>query len=244
MPGPISTTDINILEIDSQLGSPYGPTDFSLYNCYNFASTASAIALGSAGMAGNFHNLAMGVGSPGLFAQQIWGVWHGGGDYPVGNWGNYFYDANVVLDWNISMDPAFKPADVVSVDLYLSDAYSAGFLSLVANITLSPGQSSVQTDFDTGLAAYSGYHTTGYWIYANISLAGSTSNAFVSLPSGTFSDTDGVGPDTSRSRRTAGMPWNIGSSGSSFSGVLFGGSAINAQIAYNKRTSFRITVTP
>lgn len=243
MPGPIPIpiTNIPISEIDAQLGSPYGATDFSLYNCYNFASTASAI--GSSGIAGNFHNMAMGVGVTGKFAAQIWGFWNGGSDYPVGNWGNYFYDANVVLDWDIFFDPAFKPTDVLSVDLYLSGAYSAGLLSPVTNITLGPGQSSVVTNFDTGLAAYSGYHTTGYWIYANISIASSLSNAYVSLPWG-FGDTDGVGPDTSRSRRTSGMPANIGTAGSPFSGVLFGGSSINDQIAYNKRTTFRITVTP
>jgi len=247
MPGPIPTSDIAIGDIDAQLGSPYGATDFSLYDCYNFASTASAISLGSAGKAGNFHNLAMGVNSPDYFANKIWSTWHGVSDYPVGNWGNYFYDANVVLDWNISFDPAFKPADRLIVVLYLSDAYNGGAggaNTLVANIALGPGQSSVEVDFDTGIPAYSTYHTTGYWIYAAISISSSFTNAYVSLPSSSFGDTDGVGPDTSRSRRTAGMPANIGTAGSPFSGVIFGGSVISAQIAYNKRTSFRITVTP
>lgn len=243
MPGPIPTTDIAISEIDAQLGSPYDATDFSLYNCYDFASTSSG--LGSAGIAGNYHNLAMGVGPTGNFATQIWGVWNiffpHSFPLPVGNWGNYFYDANVVLDWNISMSQAFKN---LSVDLYLSDAYSNGSLSLVANITLGPGQSSsVVQDFDTGLAAYSNYHATGYWIYADISSV-DAGNAYVSLPSeGGYYDTDGVGPDLGRSRRTSGMPWNIGGSGSPFSGIIFGGNTINQQIAWNKRTSFTITVT-
>ena len=84
MPGPIPTTDIPITEIDSQLGSPYGGDNFSLDASYTFASTYSG--LGSGGIAGNFHNLAMGVGPQDNFATQIWATWHYGSNLPVGNW--------------------------------------------------------------------------------------------------------------------------------------------------------------
>jgi hypothetical protein len=238
----IPTADIKISDIDVQLGSPYGATDFSLYNCYNFASTASGITIGSAGIAGNFHNLAMGVSSPDRFAQQIWGFWNGGSDLPVGNWGGYYNDANVVLDWDISNDPAFKPLDMLTVDLYLSDAHPTGFLSYVATINLSPGQSSVEYDFDTGIPAYSTYNTTGYWIYAAIS--STSSNAFAKITA--RSDTDGVGPDLSRQNNPSfnGAGVNVGVGGSSFSGNIIAGQGWAAQIAWNKRTSFTLTVTP
>lgn len=250
MPGPIPTTDIPISEINAQLGNYVGSgagVNSSLGDLYDFASTSSG--LGSAGIAGNYHNLAMGVGVTGKFAAQIWTVWNSGVyyDLPVGNWGNYFFDHNVVLDWDISMDPGFKPSDVAQIDLYLSDTNNgSGTNTLVANIPLAQGQSSHQVDFNTQIPAYTNYGTSlGYWIYADISMtAGSASDSFVKIPSGTFGDTDGVGPDISRSRRTSGMPYNIGTNGNPFSGVLFGGSNINAPIAWNKRTYFALEITP
>ena len=242
MPGPIPTADIKISDINVQLGSPGGGFNSSLGDLYDFASTSSG--LGSAGIAGNYHNLAMGVVVTGKFAAQIWAVWNSGVyyDLPVGNWGSYYNDANVVLDWDISNDPAFKPLDMLTVDLYLSDAHPTGFLSYVATINLSPGQSSVVTDFDTGIPAYSTYNTTGYWIYAAIS--STSSNAFAKITA--RSDTDGVGPNLSRQNNPSfnGAGVNVGIGGSSFSGNIIAGNGWAAQIAWNKRTSFTLTVTP
>jgi hypothetical protein len=190
----------------------------------------------------------MGVSSPDRFAQQIWGFWNGGSDLPVGNWGNYFYDANVVLDWDISMDPSFKPADTFTCDIYLTDDYNGGnggLLSPVANITLSPDQSDVQTDFDTGIPAYSTYGTTGYWIYVSVTSNIVAGNCIVTIDSGGFGDTDGVGPDTTRSRNGANFPANVGGGSPPpiVNKVIISGIG-TAQIAYNKRTYFKLTVTP
>jgi len=239
----IPTSDIAIADIDSQLGNPYGATDLSLFNLYAHASTTSGISAGSSGYAGNFHNLAMGVSSPGKFANKIWSKWNGGSNLPVGNWGNYFFDANVVLDWNITFDPSFKLGDRLIVVLYLSDAYNGGngnVLSTVANITLGPGQSSVVTDFDTQIPAYSTYNTTGYYIYVVLSSNIPASNCIVTITTG-FGDTDGVGPDTTRTRY--GSAINVGYLGT-FGGIIISGSTTSAQIAYNKRTYFTLTVTP
>lgn len=250
MPGPMPTANIAISDINAQLGNYVGSgggVNSSLRDLYDFASTSSG--LGSAGIAGNYHNLAMGVGTQYNFATQIWTVWNSGVyyDLPVGNWGNYYNDHNVVLDWDISMDPGFKPNEVVGIDLYLSDTNNgSGTNTFVATISLSPAQSSHELDFNTGIPAYTSFGTNlGYWIYADISMtAGSASDSYVKIPSGTFGDTDGVGPDISRSRRTSGMPYNIGTNGNPFSGVLFGGSAIGAPIAWNKRTYFALEITP
>ena len=241
MPVPIPIEDITIGEIDNQLGNPYGGIDISLEASY--ASTTSAIGLGSSGYAGNFHNLAMGVSSQDRFAQQIWGFWSGGSDLPVGNWGNYFYDANVVLDWDISMT-TFKPGDLVSIDLYISDTNNgAGTNTFITSISLGANQDSVVTDFDTGIPAYTTYGAnTGYWIYADMSSNITASDCYVKIPIGTYGDTDGVGPDTSRSRNGTTIPANIGMS-NTFSGVIFGGTAIGAPIAWNKRTYFALTIT-
>lgn len=244
MPGPIPIENIRIQEIDAQLGGAYGGNNLSLDTSYTFASTASGIPLGSAGMAGNFHNLAMGTGPQYNFATQIWSTWNYGYNLPVGNWGNYFFDANVVLDWEISM-AIFKPADHVSIDIYLSDTPGGtGTNTLVVNISLGSDQSSVVTDFDTGIPAHSSYNNTGYWIYADMSSNITGSSCLVTIPSGTFGDSDGVGPDTGRSRRISGMPANIGFGGGPFSGVLFGGSVIGSPIAWNKRTYFALVITP
>ena len=104
----------------------------------------------------------------------------------------------MVLDWDIEMDPAFKPADLVSIDLYFSDTNNgAGTNTFITSISLGAGQQSVETDFDTGIPAYSTYGAnTGYWIYANMSSNITTSNCIVSIPVATFGDTDGVGPLT------------------------------------------------
>jgi len=245
MPVPIPIEDITIGEIDNQLGNPYGGIDISLEASYDFASTASGIYLGSAGIAGNFHNMDMGVGATGKFATKIWSVWNSGVNLPVRNWGNYFSDHNVVLDWDISMD-AFKTGDLVSIDLYLSDTPGGtGTNTLVASISLGPGpQSSVVTDFDTGIPAFSSYNNTGYWIYADMSSNITGATCFVKIPVASYGDTDGVGPDTSRSRKTDGMPVNIGAGGGPTSGVLFGGVNIGSQIAWNKRTYFTLLITP
>ena len=238
----IPTTDIKISEIDNQLGSPYGGANSSLKDLYDHASTSSG--LGSAGIAGNFHNLDMGVGSTGNFATKIWSVWNSGVNLRVRNWGNYFYDHNVVLDWDISMDSGFKPPDLVAIDIYLSDTNYGAVVTFVTSISLGPGQSSVVTNFDTGIPAYTTYGAnTGYWIYADMSSNIPASDCFVKIPVASYGDTDGVGPDTSRSRNGTTMPANIGMS-NTFSGVIFGGTAIGAPIAWNKRTYFALTVTP
>ena len=246
MPGPIlPTTDIKILDIDDQLGSPYGATDFSLEASYDFASTASG--LGSAGIAGNFHNLAIGVGTQDKFATKIWSVWNSGVNLRVGNWGNYYHDANMILDWDISMESGFKPGDLVSIDLYFSDTNNgAGTNTFITNISLGTGQQSLVTDFNTGIPAYSTYGAnTGYWIYADMSSNIPAASCFVKIPIASYGDTDGVGPDTSRSPRTSGMPTNIGGGGGGpFSGVLFGGSNIGSPIAWNKRTYFTLIISP
>jgi hypothetical protein len=247
MPGPMPTSDIKIGDIAGQLNLP--AEDLSLVELYDHASTTSGISLGSSGYAGNFHNLAMGVSPQAKFAAQIWAVWDGGSDLPVGNWGNYFYDANVVLDWDISMDSNFKPADEFYCDIYLTDDYnnrSGGVLSPVANFTLSPGQSNVETDFDTGIPAFSTYGTTGYWIYVAVTSNIVGANCIVTIDSGGFGDTDAVGPDTTRSRNVTDFPANVGGGSPPpvVNKVIVSGSNVNNQIAYNKRTSFKLTVTP
>jgi len=242
---PIPTSDIAIGDIAATLIP--SSTDVSLYNLYDHASTTSGINGGSSGYAGNFHNLAMGVSSPDYFANKIWGQWHYGSDLPVGNWGNYNYDANVVLDWDISMAANFKPADLFACDIYLTDAYNGGagnVLYLVANISLGAGQSSVVTDFDTSIPAFStfqtsGYMTTGYYIYVVLSSNITGSNCIVRVISGGFGDTDGVGPDTTRTRYSNQI--NVGMS-NTFNGIIISGSTVSAQIAYNKRTYFTIEV--
>lgn len=249
---PVPTSDIAIVDIAAQLIPDQlipDPTDLSLYGLYDHASTTSGINGGSSGYAGNFHNLAMGVSSPDYFANKIWSKWNGGSNLPVGNWGNYNYDANVVLDWDISMAANFKPADLFACDIYLTDAYNGGAGGnnyLVANISLGAGQSSVEVDFDTQIPAFStfqttGYQTTGYYIYVVLSSNITGSNCIVRGITGGFGDTDGVGPDTTRT--IYGGQINVGMS-NTFNGIIVSGSTQSAQIAYNKRTYFTLEVKP
>jgi hypothetical protein len=103
----------------------------------------------------------------------------------------------------------------------------------------------VEVDFDTQIPAFSTYGTTGYWIYVAVTSNIVGANCIVSIVSGGFGDTDAVGPDTGRSRNGTNFPANVGGGSPPpvVNKVLISGVSTNAQIAYNKRTYFTLTVT-
>ena len=239
---PVGSADISMDGVASELGYSVAIPNNRMATSLFYSSQKAYDPRG-----GSFHNLAMAL--PALssnFATAIELPYSIGINMPLGNWAEYFHDANakihVIIENSSRRD--------VNCTIFISDNTTfAGAVIVFSGAVPANNAGDINNVFDTGVAAYSTYNTTGYWLLGEFQMVPSGVPTFMTVNA---FDSDNVGAGTARYNYTVtgspGGPWNLDTltGGAPFSGVLVSGVRTlpfpDDGISWNKRTTIFINI--
>lgn len=233
---PVPATDIGLDSIRNELGAGGGAVSLNtLYSYSNIDGYSNPFA-------GSWHNLSMGLQSPGKFAANIFPYYSSGSNQAVNNWANYYHDEPVKLSYTFAS--ALGPGRDVAVDLFVEDAPGPTFTSPFDTFVLPGGGAPPysQVDYSTNIPAFSYFFGPGgYYIKARIQALGgfaATVDVIASI------DQDFAGQNQDRGNYTQAFgSWFLPAP---FDDVLVDGSVMGSgfptAIAWNKRTEFSVTI--
>lgn len=245
-------TAIRLSVIGATYATYTGGSNYSLGDTFNCAGTSCfpQSAPPSNPGYGWYHNITMGTASLNTFATNIYGPYAGGGGYGMSKWLNYNTNPNIVISFDLTNSTTNGVNDCdLTVDVRLGD--SNGSLTSVGSYIINYGDptksynnvnTSIPVTFDSS-TTYWGY-TIWLVVTCTAQYTAGTVNCAVSS-----SDTDNVGPDTTR--QIHGYPSftnNAPTTNPAGCIVEFGSNVGNAQdpggyypIPINKRTTFTAT---
>lgn len=245
----IGTTNISMHDISVELKYASLGTNNSMMNMLYDSSQLSYSIHG-----GSYHNLAMQLGSLAeTFQIAIEKQYTIGTNLDLSGWAGYAHNAPVQLAYIINNGSG----EDVDVMLYIGDNNNPGsgtrFFS--GTIPANNGGNITANPANTGVAAYTNFSSTGYWISGNMQMVISGPPTFtpVNMNVTAAVDLDNVGTGKARYNYTAngspGGAWGLNPfiGGSAFNDVLVSG--VNGSafpingISWNKRTSITIDIS-
>jgi hypothetical protein len=227
----ISATNISVFNVATELNQ--STTDVT------FAGQifTSSVVQNSAD-AGNYHNFNnMTPSNSASFVTAILTPYNAGSDMALANWAYYNHN----IQWEVTFELINNGSKDVAVDLYFG-ANNSSLTDLFYSTNLASGTTDTQTNYLTGLASYNtGYSGYGgsYFILMNAVPADPTNPQYMDVTNAI--DTDGAGPDTTRTSFTSvNGTWDFFNNGN-FSAFVVAGGTQNVGISWSKRTTFQIT---
>ena len=244
---PIGTTNISMHDISVELKYLSAGTNNSMRNMLYDSSQLSYSIHG-----GSYHNLNMLVSSLAKPFKIAIETRYSAGTYLwIGGWAGYDHDAPVSLSCIINNGST----EDVDVMLYIGDNNNPGsgtrFFS--GTVPANNGGNVNANPVNTGVAAYTNFSSTGYWISGNMKMVVAGPPVFtpVNMNVTAAFDLDNAGTGTGRYNYTTfNGTWDLNpfsGGGADFNDVLVSGVNGNAfptdGISWNKRTAFVIDIT-